>query len=330
MTPSEEIVTRKGESQTLAESVFLYNQNIQASYRTYSEDRRKVEIRLTHSDAKEYETFQMIFVLKGNVKIRRKGEAGTFAEIESRQHNFCRLPFKDTLAVAGQADEVICINISSTFLTRFLPADHLAFKQLFMGDQGNPLALALNNMRITPEIDAILKRLCNSLQAGFSDQLLLESKVIELFALQITQFEQIQSIDASPSLKKSEVERMQQARAILINQSGDQLSLRALAHLVGTNEFNLKRDFKLLYGKSVYSYLNQYKLEQAKEMLIGTDITIAEISKKTGYKHATHFTNAFKKYFGCLPNQIKGGKLSLLLFLEDIIAFLQDSNFLAA
>jgi len=58
-------------------------------------------------------------------------------------------------------------------------------------------------------------------------------------------------------------------------------------------------------------------MEYAKSLLVENDLSIAEIADKTGYKHATHFTTAFKKYFGFLPNKIKSGKLSLLLFLED-------------
>jgi len=56
---------------------------------------------------------------------------------------------------------------------------------------------------------------------------------------------------------------------------------------------------------------------------------VAETSKKMGYKHATHFTNAFKKYFGFLPNKIKTGKFSMLLFCEDFTAILENLNFLA-
>jgi len=32
---------------------------------------------------------------------------------------------------------------------------------------------------------------------------------------------------------------------------------------------------------------------------------IAEVAKMMGYKRASHFTQAFKKYFGYLPNSIR-------------------------
>ncbi|RYD77032.1 MAG: AraC family transcriptional regulator, partial [Sphingobacteriales bacterium] len=309
MTQSEEIVTLKGESQQIIESVFLYNKNMEASYRTSIEDRSKIEIRLNHPDTTAEVTFQMIFVLKGKVQVTRFGSKDVFFEINSHQHNFCRLPFKTTRILVNTTDDMLCINISSAFLKRFLPSDHTAYQLLFSNDSiNNPVALSEINMQITPEISAILQKLSHSTESAFSDQLLLESKAIELFALQVAEFEQLKDNEAPIKLKKIEMERMHEVREILINQAGDQLSLRALALLVGTNEFNLKRDFKALFGKTVFAYLNQHKMEKAKLMLIDEDITVSEIAKRMGYKHATHFTSAFKKYFGFLPNKIKTGK----------------------
>ncbi|WP_231426230.1 AraC family transcriptional regulator [Pedobacter sp. Leaf250] len=329
MTQSEEIVTLKGESQQIVESVFLYNKNMETSYRTSIEDRTKIEIRLNHPDATAEVTFQMIFVLKGKVQVSRFGSKDVFFEINSHQHNFCRLPFKTTRMLVNTTDDMLCINISSAFLKRFLPSEHAAYQQLFSNDLiNNPVALSEINMQITPEISAILQKLSHSTESAFSDRLLLESKAIELFALQVAEFEQLKDNEAPIKLKKIEMERMHEVREILINQAGDQLSLRALALLVGTNEFNLKRDFKALFGNTVFAYLIQHKMEKAKLMLIDEDITVSEIAKRMGYKHATHFTSAFKKYFGFLPNKIKTGKLSILIFFDDFIALLENLNFM--
>jgi AraC-like DNA-binding protein len=34
-------------------------------------------------------------------------------------------------------------------------------------------------------------------------------------------------------------------------------------------------------------------------------MTVAAIAMEVGYKNATHFTAAFKKYFGYLPSDVK-------------------------
>ncbi|KQR70708.1 AraC family transcriptional regulator [Pedobacter sp. Leaf176] len=327
MTQSEEITTLKGESQQPVESVFSYNKNIEVSFRTSIEDRRKIEIRLNHSNISETATFQMIFVLKGSMQVTNCDSNNVVAKIDSHQHNLCRLPFKTTRMLVNMADDMLLINVSDAFLKRFLPTEHIAYTLLFDEKSKNdPITLSPINLQITPEISAVLQKLGHFTDSAFSDQLLLESKAIELLALQMVQFEQLQHREAPVKLKKTEMDRMHEVREILLNQSEDKLSLRALAHLVGTNEFNLKRDFKAMFGKTVFGYLNQYKMEKARAMLIDEDITVSEISKRMGYKHATHFTSAFKKYFGFLPNKIKTGKLSVLIFFEDFIAFLENLN----
>ncbi|NRF39670.1 AraC family transcriptional regulator [Pedobacter foliorum] len=264
-------------------------------------------------------TFQMIFVLRGKLVFSNIDEFTTYGQIESQQHNLFCIPPKVSRILADANDEVICINFSTSFLDRYLPNNHPAYQKLTSGLITEEISrLSLLNMYITPEISAILQRLENSPFKGFCDQLLLESKVIELLALQIAQFEQPQTAVQPLQLKEEELERMNEAREILLNHTGEKLSLRTLAHMVGTNEFNLKRNFKIAFGETVFGYLNQYKMEQAKTMLIEKDITIAELSLKMGYKHATHFTSAFKKYFGYLPNKIKSFKLSLLIVFEDL------------
>lgn len=329
MTQSGEELTLKGESKPVLESIFSYNKAMAVRYTVDIEDRSKVQISMSYPDKNIFDTYQMIFVMKGEMHISKNGEVLTEQKISAQQHNLCRFPFTTTRMAMDIKDDIISINLSHDFLCRYLPASHLVQHTFRKRDaEDGPVMLSEMNMLLTPEINAILQRLSVSSEGGLCDQLLLESKVIELLALQVAQFEQLQSNTARAQLKKGEEERMQQAREILIHHTGEPLSLRALAHLVGTNEFNLKRDFKVVFGNTVFGYLNQHKMEQAKAMLIEKHISIAEISLKMGYKHATHFTNAFKKYFGYLPNKIKAGKLSLLIFWEEFLAIVEKLEFL--
>lgn len=107
------------------------------------------------------------------------------------------------------------------------------------------------------------------------------------------------------SLKAGEIEKMVEVKNILISNWAFPLSLKELAHKVGTNEFHLKKHFKMVFGSTVFKYLYQYKMERAKEMLTLQDLSIGEIAQKLGFKHATHFTASFKKHVGFLPRQYK-------------------------
>lgn len=110
---------------------------------------------------------------------------------------------------------------------------------------------------------------------------------------------------AGKYLKEDDVRKMAEARNILLSNWLSPLSLKELSHEVGTNEYYLKKHFKMVFGMTVFGYLHAFKIEKAKEMLIHQDLKIAEIAQKLRYKHATHFTAAFKKQVGILPNQFR-------------------------
>jgi len=271
--------------------------------------------------------YQMIFVLKGSLIFQHRNSAEAVSSIGCQCHNLCCIRQKTLKMVMGSPeDEIVCINLSNAFLNRHLQ-DHAACRSfLQLPEQSGISKLSEADLQLSPEISSLLLRLNQSTNNPVFDQLLLESKTLELLALQLQQLEQVEKRSALPILKKEDMDKMIAARAILINNVGQQLSLRALAHLVGTNEFNLKRNFKIAFGNTVHNHLNQYKMELAKTMIKEQDITIAEVAEKMGYKYATHFSSAFKKYFGYLPNALKAGRCCLLLFPEEIFLMIGYSH----
>ena len=52
--------------------------------------------------------------------------------------------------------------------------------------------------------------------------------------------------------------------------------------------------FKEATGKSISEFLLQHRIYAAKEMLIGTDMTIEEIAEKTGFSNQFYFSKCFK------------------------------------
>jgi AraC-like DNA-binding protein len=129
----------------------------------------------------------------------------------------------------------------------------------------------------------------------------IEAKVTELIIYQMDQLLDNPTTQREPSLKPEEAEKMELARQLLLKNLKTGISLKSLALEVGTNEFTLKKHFKLQFGRSVFSYLLSHKMEQAKQMLKQPDLKIAEIAEELGYQHPTHFSAAFKKTTGMVP-----------------------------
>ena len=52
-------------------------------------------------------------------------------------------------------------------------------------------------------------------------------------------------------------------------------------------------------------YLNQYRLECAKRLLLSTSDTVSNIAMNTGFENPSYFCRAFKKKYGESPNKYR-------------------------
>ena len=59
--------------------------------------------------------------------------------------------------------------------------------------------------------------------------------------------------------------------------------------------------FKKVTGKTFSNYVTTLRMKKASDLLIITDLSIDEISTKSGYNDYHYFSNNFKKYFNVSP-----------------------------
>ena len=78
-----------------------------------------------------------------------------------------------------------------------------------------------------------------------------------------------------------------------------------LAKQLNISRSNLYRKLKTKTQKAPSDYIRQYRLQKAKDLLLSSEFSIAEIAYKTGFKEATHFSNAFKKLYKITPSELR-------------------------
>lgn len=82
-------------------------------------------------------------------------------------------------------------------------------------------------------------------------------------------------------------------------------SIKALASQLGLSSSTLQRRFKHAHGITVRDYIQQQKLELAKQRILFDQITIGEAAFHAGFNHASNFITAFKRQFGMTPAMLK-------------------------
>ena len=83
------------------------------------------------------------------------------------------------------------------------------------------------------------------------------------------------------------------------------LTLEDIASRFNLNKYQLARTFQQLSGISPLQYLISCRMDAAKQLLVTTDMPVAEVAQATGYKSATQFQAAFKKAVGKTPRQYR-------------------------
>jgi len=85
-------------------------------------------------------------------------------------------------------------------------------------------------------------------------------------------------------------------------------NLKVIAKDFSISESTLKRQFKQVYGKSIYEYYLHKKMDLARRTLIEKDMAVSQVAYSLGYEKASPFIRMFKKQFGVSPGTLRGTK----------------------
>ncbi|CAN1724833.1 Helix-turn-helix transcriptional regulator [Hyphomicrobium sp. 1Nfss2.1] len=107
------------------------------------------------------------------------------------------------------------------------------------------------------------------------------------------------------SLPPRTVSKLRLAADILTQRLDDPPTITELSTLVGMNECDLKRCFKCRYGDSIASFSRYKRLAAAQNLLLHSDLTIAEIALEAGFANPSQFARAFRRQFDLNPAQYR-------------------------
>ena len=82
------------------------------------------------------------------------------------------------------------------------------------------------------------------------------------------------------------------------------LSVETIGAELGLSRVQLYRKVKALTGLSPVELLRKARLQKAKELIKGTDKTIAEVAYEVGFTAPSYFTKCFKEEFGISPSDL--------------------------
>ncbi len=100
------------------------------------------------------------------------------------------------------------------------------------------------------------------------------------------------STDAAATKKAHLTRQIMQYIARNLDQ---RITLKSIGDELKYSHFYLEHIFKELTGLSISEYLTQTRIHEAEKLLLGSELSVAEIAEKCGYSNPAAFSTAFRK-----------------------------------
>ena len=177
-------------------------------------------------------------------------------------------------------------------------ADHIHFLS-----PENSTKKYYDNGNINPSMAVVLSQILSSNIHESMKALYLKGKVYELLSLYFNKNEDT-DIEQCPFLiDEDNVRKIRLAKEIILKNMSEPPTLQELSEEIGLSLNKLKEGFKQLYGDTVFGYLLNHKMEEARRMLASTNYNVNEVGLRIGYSTSSHFIAAFKKKYGTTPKK---------------------------
>lgn len=154
---------------------------------------------------------------------------------------------------------------------------------------------------MTVEMHMIVKEILGYTKTGIMQKLFIEAKIIKLLMLIFEQFNEKNTLEATPKTPEM-------IRKFIDENYHRNIKAEEIGKYFGLNQNTVRKEFKTQYHTTIAHYISELRMLKAKKMITNKEIMIKEIAIECGYEYLQNFTRAFKKKFGVSPESLRNNK----------------------
>ena len=79
--------------------------------------------------------------------------------------------------------------------------------------------------------------------------------------------------------------------------------INELAVCANMSPSKLKRLFKQIFGNSIFSYYQEFRMQEAARLLKEEKLSVSDVGYKVGFSNLSHFSRVFEEHIGMKPKQ---------------------------
>ncbi|MEM8611845.1 MAG: AraC family transcriptional regulator [Cyanobacteria bacterium P01_H01_bin.105] len=147
---------------------------------------------------------------------------------------------------------------------------------------------------ITAAMQAIIGQILNCPYRGSARRNYLKQNALELVDIRLAAM-------TRPRLPFDELNHIYQAAAFLRENLTNPPTVETLARHIGTNRLKINQGFRQVYGTTPFGYLKDYRLSQARHLLMTSEFSVAQVAAIVGYGSRSRFATAFRQRIGINP-----------------------------
>ncbi|WP_437919334.1 helix-turn-helix transcriptional regulator [Sphingobacterium sp. LRF_L2] len=161
------------------------------------------------------------------------------------------------------------------------------------------------DLYVTPEMRSSIEGIKECKQDGHLKRMFTDARILELIMYQLEQFSQYLQ-DDKEILQDEDIEKLDRVRELLEQNYVNPPTQKELAKRALLNESKLRTGFKRYFGTTIYDYITRKRMVEARRLIVEEKKgNMYEIGNLVGFKHQASFTNAFKRYYGMPPSEVK-------------------------
>lgn len=244
---------------------------------------------------------------KGKFKTYVSGESGGIVS-DDRTQNFKFDPNNEFRHLCRAETEVNFVHISfmPDFFLQLLPDNEHWAEDLKHKIERRERVVGENFAGISLAQEQALANIFNTPLTGKLGYMLIETSLIQVILLQMYALFQGKNTLGNTTLGKRDIDIAHELKDHLSQSFLEDHSLGGLAQHFGTNTNKLMNVFKKVFGKSIFEFITDQRMDHARKLLTEEGLLVTEVARTIGYKNPNHFSTAFKKKFGMNPSVLRG------------------------
>ncbi|MFN8498597.1 MAG: AraC family transcriptional regulator [Anaerolineae bacterium] len=114
------------------------------------------------------------------------------------------------------------------------------------------------------------------------------------------------AIPKSRAIRQLPLAQLHRLHDFIAHNLTEKLTLAQIAREMHFSPDHLARRFKVTTGQSLRQYIIACRLQRARELILTSELPIAEIALGVGFTDHSHLTRSFKERFGVTPQSARG------------------------